>query len=463
MASETTITNLARWVRDFDYDGVPDHVIELAKFSLLDCLGGAFAAPKYSEAVGECLDTVDALEDKGKSTVIGRKKKNSLVNAVFANDFLIRALDFNDYLPSDPNDGAKLGSHPSDNMAIGLTVGERENSSGRDFLTAMVMGYEVNGRLQRLFDHDSYWDHTTATGLVAPAIAGRLMDLDEEKLASAMGFGMAHAPAPGSVRRGHISAGKFLADAIVAKTGVFGTLLAAHGVGGPIGAFEGSKGLGNALFPGVDLAQLYRPLDRYYIFEGVCIKSYPCFANSQSSVSAALETRKAFGGPASEIERIEITMHDVPAVTQQLADMTRRYPTNQETADHSFHYGVAIALIEGEVTFRQFQGDRWNDKDVTSLMDKIVVTPDKSFSNKDHCGSPARLKLVVKGGREYTAEVLYPKGHIKNPLNAQEVAAKFKGCVKGIIAKKRADAICDAVLSLEKAKSIRPLMKLLGN
>jgi 2-methylcitrate dehydratase len=462
MASATTITQLAKWIREFDYDGVPDRVLDLAKFSLLDCLGGAFAAPKYSEAVGECLETLDHLEDAGGSTVIGRKRKASLLNAVFANGFLIRALDFNDHLPADPNDGSPVGSHPSDNMAVGLSVGEKEDSSGRDVLTAMVMGYEINGRFQKLIEDDAVWDHTTATGLVAPAIAGRLMHLDEDKLASALGFGMARGSTPGSVRRGHISAGKFLADPLVAHSSMMGTLLAAHGVTGPVAAFEGSKGLGLGLFGGADLSSLHAPLARHYMFEGVCLKAYPCFANSQASVSAALDARRAFNGNPSDIARIVMTMNDIPGVTQQLADKTRRYPSNQETADHSYHFLVAVALVDGEVTFRQFENERWNDPQIVDLMNKIEITPTKDWDKKDHCGSPASLKIVNKSGREYSSEVCYPKGNIKNAFDAADVSHKFKGCVDGLVEPKRADAICEMVLGLEKQKSVKPLMGLLA-
>ncbi len=462
MANDTLITRLATWIGKFDYDGVPDRVVELAKFSLLDALGGAFAATTFSEGASEALATVDDIDDSTACSVIGRKRKASVVNATFANGLLIRALDFNDYLPSDPNDGTKLGSHPSDNMAIGMAVGEMKGSSGRDFLTAMVMGYEVNGRLQKLLHHDSYWDHTTATGLVSPAIAGRLMRLDHDQLSAALGFGMAHGATPGSVRRGHISSGKFLADPIVAMTGVFGTMLAVRGVTGPISVFEGSKGLRKAIFHDADLEELVRPLDRLTMFEGVCIKAYPCFANSQSSVSAAIEARKSFKGGPKNIERIEMTMDDVPAVTQQLDDVTRRYPKNQETADHSYHFVVAVALIDGEVTLRSYENERWNDPQVVDLMNRIQIVPDKAWGKRDHGGSPASLTIVGKDGSRASAEVAYPSGHIKNPLGADGIAEKFKGNVRGLIDDRRSAAIVDTVYSLEKQPSLNRLMGLLA-
>lgn len=462
MKAKTITAQLASWIRDFDYDGIPGHVLELAKFSLLDALGGAFAATTHSQAAGDALAVLDSLGASGPCTVIGDARRASVVDAVFANGLLIRALDFNDYLPRDPNDGATLGSHPSDNMAIGLVVGERQGASGRDFLTAMIMGYELNGRLLRLYEPGSYWDNTTATGLVSPAIAGRLMNLDQDRLTSAIAFSLAHSATHKAVRRGHISAAKFLADPIVAKNGVFATLLAAGNVPGPVDVFEGSIGLGKAVFSRGDLSSLVRPLDKFYIFEGVCIKAYPCFANSQAAVSAALEVKKTFKGSADEITAIDMTMADVPAVTSQLADEGRRYPKNQETADHSFHFVVAVGLIDGEVSLRSFENNRWDDPQVKALIDMIDIVPDKAWNKREHGGAPASIKVTTRDGRTYAAEVAYQRGHVKNPMGADGIAEKFRSSVKGILDEKRSAAIVETVMGLEKQRSLKGLMGLLA-
>jgi 2-methylcitrate dehydratase len=462
MTDETIVTQLAQWVNEFDYDGIPGIVVERAKFSLLDALGGALAATTYSEAAAAALEVLDDVAGSEQCAVIGRSQRASVVDAVYANCMLIRALDFNDYLEADPNDGAKLGSHPSDTMAVGLSVGEWRKSSGRAMLTAMIMGYELNGRIQKLFDADSNWDHTTAMGLAAPAIAGRLMGLDEDRLSSALGFGMAHGLTPGSVRRGVVSAGKFIADPMVARAGVFGALLAARGVSGPISIFDGSRGVARAAFPGIDLSVLVRPLDKHYMFEGACLKGFPCFANSQAPVTAALEARRQMGDAALEIERVNLTVSDSPAVTQQLAEPARRYPTNQELADHSYHFVVAVALIDGAVNFHSYENERWNDPQVTALMDRIEFHPEKSWSERIPSGSPAGIAVTLKDGKTFTAEVPYPLGHIRNPLDATGLADKFRGCVEGIVDADRTEAIIDTVMTLEKAPSLDRLMGLLA-
>jgi 2-methylcitrate dehydratase len=460
MQSHHMTDRLAHWINDFDYEAVPVHVLHMAKLSLLDALGGAFAARAHSEAARKAIASLDVLGEGGASSVIGQNARSSVVNAVFANSLLIRALDYNDYLPTDPNDGKRLGSHPSDNMAVGLSVGEKCGSSGRDFLAAMVMGYELNGRLLRLFDSHSFWDSTSATGLVAPAIAGRLMGLDADRLSWAIAFGMAHGVTHKSVRRGHISAAKFLADPIVARHGAFATLLASCDVPGPVSVLDGATGLGKAVFTDGNVLDLVRPLASRYIFEGVCIKAYPCFANSQAAIAAALEVRRGLRSP-SEMAAIDIRLADIPAVTSQLADSGRRYPTNQETADHSYHFVIAAALVDGEVTLRSFHGNRWEDPVILDVMNRLNIIPDAGWNSRQHGGAPATVTVTTTDGRVLSADFAYQPGHVRNPMTTEQVAEKFRSNVDGILDSNRTRAIVDAVLSLDEAPSLHGLMALL--
>ncbi|NDA46754.1 MAG: MmgE/PrpD family protein [Alphaproteobacteria bacterium] len=453
---------IANWSAQFKDEDIPEHVLKCAKISLLDAIGVALAATTYSEAARQALAVLVNLEHGGSSTIFQKGSATSLENAVFANGLLIRALDFNDYLPKDPNDGRRLGSHPSDNMAVGLAFGEKFHSTGRSFLAAMVLGYELNGRLLRLFDHHSFWDSTTATSLVAPVIASRLMTLNHDQMTSAIAFSMAHGATHKSVRRGHISAAKFLADPIVARHGAFATLLAAGNVVGPLSVLDGSNSLAKAVFGEGDVADLLLPLKPFYIFEGVCIKAYPFFANSQAAIGAALDLRKQLGDSVRDIKRIDLFLADIPAVTSQLDDQNRRYPTNQETADHSYHFAVAVALADGLVSLRSFRNERWRDPEIKALMDKIHILPDPIWNERVNGGAPARLNIKTYDGTRLTSEQAFQLGHISNPMSLDQIIGKFKLNVDGIIAAERSNAIIDIVLNLEHETSLHPLMSLLG-
>ncbi len=462
MQEHTVITGLARLIRDFDADAIPAHVIERIKLSLLDAIGCGFQA--YSTgAMDGVLAALPALGAGTDCTVIGTHRRAAVADAVLVNGAAFHALDFNDHLALDPNDGAKLGGHPSDALAVALAVGEWRGNSGREVLAAAVMGYEVFGRFQKLLDRALSWDHVTAYGTVAPAIAGRLMKLDEMALAHGLAMGTAHGVTPGVVRRGRLSASKFLASAQVMQTATVSTLLAAAGVTGPLAVFEyPEKGLASQVLPGADLTVLSRPIEAKLMVEGVTIKAYPSLDTSQAAIAAVLEAAKKLSLPADEIERVALRMIDHPGVRQQIDDEDRRHPTSRETADHSFYFLAAAALIDGELTPRQFEHERWTDPAIIDLMARIDISVDASLAAGAPSGFPAAVTLTARDGRGADAQIDYAPGHALNPMDQDAVVDKFRRLGDGVVATGRQDAIIEAALGLETAETIHPLMKLIA-
>src|SRR5205814_4554542 len=157
-------------------------------------------------------------------------------------------LDLNDYVNTK---SGQIGGHPSDNIPVALAAAELSGAAGRDVLAAVVIGYEIYGRLKELMDRNSDWDGVTVSGFVAPAMAGRLMGLTREQLAQAMALSGARAITPLAVRQGEISAAKSVANALVAQNGMQATILAKYGMTGPLDLFENKHGL-KSIFPGIN-------------------------------------------------------------------------------------------------------------------------------------------------------------------------------------------------------------------
>ncbi len=461
MAKSTLITKLARWVLDFDASWIPQEIINLAKLSVLDSIGCALAALS-EETAQNTLRVIDDLGGTVECTVIGTPMRTSVANAVLANGVLIRSLDFNDHLANDPTDGTKLGGHPSDCIATALSVGERQKNQGRDALVAIVMGYELFGRLQKLLDRERPWDHVTALGFVAPAVAGRLMALEEEKLAHALALSAAHCATLGVVRRGQLSAAKFMASPIVAQTGMLATLLAARGITGPLGVFEDERGLSSGVLPEEALSILTSPSGGKFMFEGVTIKAFPSLDTSQAAIAAALEMRQVLKSSLDNLEKIEVLMLDHPNIRKQIEDEDRRRPKSRETADHSIYFLVAVALLDGELSQRQFEGDRWFDPAVCALMDRITFRTDKSWNDRAPGGYPCTIRAVSRGGEKQIVEVPYAPGHPQNRLSAEGVEEKFHSCTKGVLDESRRSKIIRTVHSLDSQSSVDGLMSLLA-
>ena len=171
MSGPSVTEALADWVVGFDRAAIGPAPQERLKLSILDAIGCAYLA-RACAATAPVLAALGDLSGPGPVTVIGEGAKAEIAPAVLANATLIRALDFNDHQAIDPNDGTRLGGHPSDILAVALSVAEWRGCSGAEMLTAAAMGYEIFGRAQKLLGRGHAWDHVTVHGLTAPAVAG---------------------------------------------------------------------------------------------------------------------------------------------------------------------------------------------------------------------------------------------------------------------------------------------------
>lgn len=450
----TLIQDLSRFVADFATTTLPQHAFDRARVLLLDSLACALAALP-EPAPRRILDLVRDMGGAKHCTVIGRSFRTSLPQATFANGMLIRTLDLNDF-----SGDIRVTGHPSDNIAVALAAGESAGRSGADVLAAIVLAYELYGRLYDTMAPDSLWDHVTLSGLVAPAVAAKLLGLDQDATAHAMALGVAHAPTTAGVRDGNVSGAKSLANGLVAQQGVQAALLARAGVTGPLGVLESRRGLSHTVFPNaaaLDVAPA-RP-DSLRIMDSH-IKAYPCVATAQALVAAAQRLRAEHALALSEITRIRVAMADVPMVRSHLGDRDRHHPHSRESADHSFSFLLAVTLSDGELSARQFEGERWASPEILAAMARIEYTTSRELAERAPNSFAAALNVETIDGRSLQAEMLFAPGHARNPFSFDQAADKFRSCAGAIMAPGAQDAVLRAVATLESADSIRGLMAL---
>ena len=446
------VKQIAERILEFESKSIPTEVATHAKALILDSIGCALAAGR-EHAFERALHTFEAIGGNADCTIIGSKHRMPVTSAVMLNGILIRELDLNDAYV-----GPGQMGHPSDNIAVALSVGEKQQSSGHDLLASVIAGYELYCRIQDIIVGRGPWDHVTASALGAPAIAGRLLKLDANQLANALALSAAHGNTLSAVRSGQLSNAKAMANAFVAYQGTLCTLLAAQGTTGPLSIFEGKGGLDKAFLAGADLNLLMEPIRERFRISDVSIKAYPCIGTSQAMVAGVIQARQEIADLAKEVKHLEIRMADTPFVRGQVEDEDRRYPTSRETADHSFFYLAAAALMDGEMTQAQFEGERWMQPAVKSLMERMTIRTDASLNKYTPGSFPCVLQLTTANGESRTVEVFYPKGHPKNRMSSTEVEGKFRGCARGVISEAQQNKIISLVRDLEKLNSVDELM-----
>ncbi len=430
----------------------PAAAMKQAQLLLLDTLGCGLAGTQ--EAVAQAVwRTVSESGEAGGCAVIGREERTGVLGAILSNGAAIRVLDLNDYIiAAAPNGEPESGGHPSDNIPVALAVGAARGRSGRDILEAILIGYELYSRLQRAMDRGGTIDGVTVSGLVAPAIAGRLMALNEGQLAHALALGAARAVTPWIVRSGDISAAKSIANAMVAQSGVQAALLAERGVTGPLAILDDARGLGD-LFGQRDKFHLSAPIEADSAIMHAHVKAYPCINTGQSAVAAALKLHGMIEGRAADLARIEVTMADYKVTKRHQEDPARIRPLSREAADHSFPFLVAVALIDGAFGVAQFDDERWHDDKVKALMAKIVLRRDARWNARAPGTYPCSIRAWDASGRFVEVEVPYPPGFSQDGLDAAAVIAKFHAVTAPILTREEQQRIVDRVMEFDHSLS----------
>jgi 2-methylcitrate dehydratase len=447
------VEQLANWVLATRTSDVPEAAINQAKVLLLDAIGCGFAAFEEDAAIA-VLDTLKDMGGAPHCTVLGSTTKTSAPNAVLVNGSLIRILDLNDYVNTK---SGQIGGHPSDNIPVALAAGEVANSAGRDVLAAIVIGYEIYGRLKELMDRDGDWDGVTVSGFVAPGMAGRLMGLGARELGQALALSGARSITPLAVRQGDISAAKSVANALVAQNGMQATILAKHGLTGPLDLFENPHGL-KSVFPGINwIEPLTAPLTAESYIMGCHMKAYPCLATGQGIVAAGIELHRKINGDADRLKRITVAIADQPFLVRQKDDPGRINPNSREAADHSFNFLAAVSLIDGEFGLAQFDNERWNDPKVRAVMARLEIVCDGSLNARAPGGFPCAIRATGEDGREYFAEVLDPPGFSRHGIDAGAVLNKFNSITAARLGQRSRERIIAAAMGLDKASSCAEL------
>src|SRR5262245_40641419 len=302
MAAQTLAARLAKYATGLTFDKLTSEAVHETKRRVIDSFAtavGAMPAEAYHVA-RKCALRVSG--NPGSSILGGGRSSPEW--ATFVNGILIRYLDFNDtYLSKEP-------AHPSDNLAAVLAVGEAVGAGGRDLITAAVLAYEIQCRFCDAASLRAHGvDHVTYGAISSAVAAGKLMGLDEVKLAHAVGIAGVCNVALRQTRSGELSEWKGCAFANAARNGVFAATLAAEGLTGPSPIFEGDLGffrlVSRDAFDPAPFGSEFGNQDGFMINK-TYIKYWPAEYHSQSAIDAALRLRKQLNGDVSNLAAVDI-------------------------------------------------------------------------------------------------------------------------------------------------------------
>ena len=257
-------------------------------------------------------------------------------------------------------------------------------------------------------------------------------------------------------RAAPVSQWKGLAAADTGARAVQAALLAARGIGGPRGIIEGPKGFDEAL--GKHLEADWTDRSLAHAGRSV-IKRHNAEVHSQTTIEATLRLRPRIRD-VTDIERVHVavfrTAYDIIGGG---AFGAKEVPATKEDADHNLRYLVATALLDGEVSPRQFLPAALARPEVHALLQRVTVNHDRSKTLRYPECMPAQVTLHLRNGLQYTEkqedymELTYPAW--------ETVERKFRVLSDGRAHPDLLDEIVNAIRDLPSLRVVQ-LTEILG-
>ena len=413
----TMVEELAHFVHRASYEDLSEEARRQLKMRVLDSLGCAIGAVE-GEPMRKIRQYLTEMGGNGRSTLVGGGK-TAPDRAAFYNGALVRYLDFNDsYLARGET------CHPSDNLGAVLAATECAEGTGKDLLTALAVAYQVQCRLsdEAPVRHKGF-DHTTQGSYAAAAGVAKALQLDPERTAHAIAISGTAFNALRVTRTGALSNWKGLAYPNTAFGATHVTFLAREGITGPLEVFEGKKGFMEAIAGPFHINWAEENLERV---RKTIIKKYNAEIHSQSAIEGILELREQYGFSPEDVERIEIEIFDVAYhIIGGGEEGDKTIVRTKEEADHSLHYMVAVALLDGTVMPEQYRPERILADDVQTLLRKVVVRPNPDYSARFPEEMPCKITVVLKNGTTYSIEKRDYEGFHTRPMSWERLVEKF--------------------------------------
>jgi 2-methylcitrate dehydratase PrpD len=307
-------------------------------------------------------------------------------------------------------------------------------SSAKNFLRAIVVGYEISTRIGASMGraHYRYWHNTGTIGCFgACAAAAEMLGLPQERFAHALATVATFAAGLQQAFRMD-SMSKPLHAGRAAEAGVTAALAAREGVTGSLDVMEGEAGFGRAMGEGPDWEGALATLGRDFHITRMTFKNHACCGHTFAAIDGALALQKKMGIPAKDIDRVRVGTYRAGV---EVAHYEK--PRTPAEARFSLKYVVATALTHGSVRLAAFESPQLLDPGTRALMAKISVSLDPELDAAFPRQRAARVAIEAGGRRE---EWLQPtrKGDPDAPLSDAELEDKFLELASPVVGPEKA-------------------------
>lgn len=348
----------------------------------------------------------------GNTPVVGTKEKFGLLGAIVAMSHASNSFDIDD-------GHNMIKGHPGTSFIAGLLASAlKENLTYREYLTTLVISYEISIRAGLAIQNYYNFLHSTGTyGAVGTAAAiARNMHFTERQLNTALSIAEFHAPLTPVMHSVEYPS--------MNKDGVpFGALVGAEAA---LETLEGSTGVGYVLeLP--EYQTLVNSLGKEYEILNLYFKPYTCCRWAHQPVKACIDLKEANKFESSDVACVKVHTFE-PA-----ARLSKIIPESTDEAQYNIAWPVASAIVHGDVGINEVLEPALNNKEVQNVMSKLEFVVDSDLDAKFPAKRQAWVEVELKDGTVLTSDIYEAPGEKEDHVDLNWITLKFMKRTKPVL------------------------------
>ena len=420
-------------------------ILHTLKRGMLDSYVGICASLRDTEMLRKFLRLSSGPASGADISVWGIGRRANAVDAVFMNSILSRRSDLlNSYI----SPSGKGGAHPSDNVALLLTMGDWRGMSGGALLQSIYVAFYLLVAYCNHYDPQAAgYDHDALTIFSTALAIGQVMGLTREQLTETQRIAGMLGLTVDQSARGVINEWRHCTFASCAMRGLQAVRMALAGFHGPPEIYEGTAGMdrfiphaGTMFDPEPDLTR-------------IVFKRWPAYVFCQTPIDVALDLSTRIKDPR-EIASVLVDTYSIAFKTG--ASTSAYHPMSRAGRTHSIPYSVAAALLK-PIEYEDFDDDCARNPALIGLMKKIKVVEDKKMTEAYPGKASCRITVKLKDGSTVKGERDRPKGDPLDPLSDQELEDKLRTYYPSGDSREQ-DEVIGRLWNLEKEENLDRLL-----
>ena len=454
---------VASFVQMSKFDALPEKAVFEAKRCLIDGFGVVLAGATVhgSAIVREYVKTFD-VATRGASVLGPERLSANAGHAALANAASGHAMDYDDtQLSSTPDRVFGLLTHPTvPVLASSLAVAEKLGVSGRAFLEAFLIGFEVECKIAEAIKPEHYLRGFHSTGTMgtfgAAASAARLLALTPAQIPHALGIA---ASMSSGIRVNFGSMTKPLHAGRAAENGITAAELASRGFTAADDGLDGEWGFFQVLGGGADLPRIVGALGRPFsiVDPGVSFKPYPCGSLGHPTMDAMLKLVTDHDVKPDQVAHVAVR-----AGSNILNPLRYKTAKTELEAKFCLPFMMSSILLRRRAGIREFTDEFVSSAPVQAMMTKVDTVFDPQIEARGFDKMRSVIVVELKDGRTLTqpSDERY-RGGPENPFTRADLHAKFTDCASLVLSPDRIKRALDAIESVERLASIRELVSVM--